>query len=152
MAVRSAGKREDLLATARNAPTPGPVAAAPKPFSSRDVIAASDCALTGGEMTEEKPTRPEEGDHFRDVRQPYRGPALEISPVEVRPATVGEAYEAELRFEAELRGDSLISGDGGYWISVVGWGNTEDQAQASLSTALDDLRQNVKAITADEGR
>lgn len=103
-------------------------------------------------MTEEKPTKREEGDQLGDVRQPYRGPALEISPVEVRPATSGEGFEAEMRFEAELRGDSVISGDGGYWISIVGWGNTEEQAQASLSTALDDLRQNVKAMTADEER
>jgi len=73
-------------------------------------------------------------------RRPYTGPAFELSPVAIRPARVGEG------FEAELRGDSLINGEGGYWISIVGWGGTEDEARASLGVALVNLIEDAAAI------
>jgi len=38
-------------------------------------------------------------------RQPYSGPDLELPPVQVRSASVGDG------FEAELRADHLMSGD-----------------------------------------
>lgn len=39
-------------------------------------------------------------------------------------------------FEAELRGDKLINGDNGCWISIVGWGETADHARANLQSAI----------------
>lgn len=39
-------------------------------------------------------------------------------------------------FEAEVRGDMLISGDNGCWVSIVGWGPSEDVARANLKAAM----------------
>lgn len=56
-----------------------------------------------------------------------------------------EWSKAEIRqtergvFEAELRGDHLISGDKGYWVTITGWGATEESARESLKAALVDL-------------
>jgi len=80
----------------------------------------------------------------RDAQQPYSGPDLELSPVQVRPASVGDGYEAE------LRADRLNSGDGGYWISVVGWGSTEAEARASLEVALGNLIRDAEDLIARE--
>jgi hypothetical protein len=59
---------------------------------------------------------------------------MEITDVEVRRIDHGG-------FEAEKRGDFLDSGDNGYWISVVGWGPTEDVARANLESALAKLHR-----------
>jgi hypothetical protein len=69
--------------------------------------------------------KPRDGDA---VVKPYaaRGPhcgQMEMSPVEIR-------QSARSGFEAELRGDAPLSGEHGYWVSVVGWGPTEAQALA----------------------
>lgn len=50
-------------------------------------------------------------------------------------------------FEAELRWDRLISGDRGCWVSVIGWGVTEQKSREGLATALDSLQ--IKAPEAD---
>lgn len=60
---------------------------------------------------------------------------MEMSLVEIRQSGNG--------FEAELRGDAPLSGDHGYWVSAVGWGQTEAEARASLASALRNLQQNV---------
>lgn len=46
-------------------------------------------------------------------------------------------------FEAELRGDKLMSGDNGCWISIVGWGATEAQARENLRAALADFKSKT---------
>lgn len=71
-------------------------------------------------------------------RRPYLGPAVEVGEVEVRPAREGSGVEAE------VRGNVLINGDGGYWISVVGWGGTEAEARASLKVAINNLGADVQ--------
>jgi hypothetical protein len=43
-------------------------------------------------------------------------------------------------FEAEFRGDYLINGDNGCWISIVGWGATEADARRHLRVALDEMK------------
>jgi hypothetical protein len=42
--------------------------------------------------------------------------------------------------EAELRGDMLNSGDDGCWVSIVGWGPTEDVARINLQAALSEVQ------------
>jgi hypothetical protein len=59
---------------------------------------------------------------------------MEISDVEIRRTERGG-------FEAEKRGDFLNSGDDGYFVSVVGWGPTEDAARANLKAALDEIQR-----------
>ena len=49
--------------------------------------------------------------------------------------------------EAEIRGDMLNSGGDGCWVSIVGWGPTEDVARANLQAAL----QAVKSEGNREG-
>jgi len=71
-------------------------------------------------------------------RRPYLGPAVEVGEVEVRPSRAGSGVEAEVSAYV------LINGDGGYWISVVGWGGTEAEARASLKVALDNIGDDVR--------
>lgn len=58
---------------------------------------------------------------------------MEWNDVEVRQMGNG-------RVEAELRGDYLIDGNRGCWVSIVGRGPTEEDARASLNVAIADLQ------------
>jgi len=60
---------------------------------------------------------------------------MEMSAVVIRQTDRG--------YEAALRGDAPLSGDHGYWVSVIGWGQSEAEARASLAAALDNLRRNA---------
>lgn len=60
---------------------------------------------------------------------------MEKSEVEIRPKLDG--------IEAEQRWD-CVSGDGGYFISVVGWGGTEEAARANLAKALERCAVDAK--------
>lgn len=42
-------------------------------------------------------------------------------------------------FMAEIRGDRAINGDQGCWVTITGWGATEESARESLKAALDAL-------------
>lgn len=77
--------------------------------------------------------------------RPYTGPAIEVSNVEIRKASSGNT------FEAALRGDALIGGDSGYWVMVVGWGGTEAEARASLKSAIDGLPRHIVALITGAG-
>lgn len=62
---------------------------------------------------------------------------MEWSKVEIRPAGIGDGVEAE------IRGDHLINGDNGCWISIVGWGSTEADARANLRTAIERFQEKT---------
>jgi hypothetical protein len=46
-------------------------------------------------------------------------------------------------FMAEIRGDRAINGDQGCWVTITGWGATEESARESLKAALADLKQKT---------
>jgi hypothetical protein len=46
---------------------------------------------------------------------------------------------------AELRADATW-GDRGYWITVSGWGGTEDEARAQIDAALTALDLDIEKI------
>lgn len=56
------------------------------------------------------------------------------SPIEIRETPDGS-------FEAEIRGDTLISGDNGYWVQVTGWGPDEATARANLKAAVGEAQK-----------
>jgi hypothetical protein len=56
---------------------------------------------------------------------------MEMSEVEIR-------KDGQGNFEAVQRGD-YVSGAGGYFVIVTGWGLTEADARASLRAAFADL-------------
>lgn len=63
---------------------------------------------------------------------------MEISDIAIRPG-IGESIEAELRGDAP-------SGDRGYYVSIVGWGGTEDEARGQIEAALRALGLSVQKL------
>lgn len=55
---------------------------------------------------------------------------MEWSKIEIRRATVGEGYVAE------LRGDYVVNGENGCWVTFTGWGPDEKSARESLKIAI----------------
>jgi hypothetical protein len=59
-----------------------------------------------------------------------RTPRMEVSDIEVRRSEIGSGYEAK------ISGCYLTNGDGGHFITVTGWGGTEERARQELMLAL----------------